>query len=111
MPHQSPRTSVAGGELPVGHGLPQDHRVTGDGILGPSPHPVTGMSFGTTVGISDADSVHHRPPFPKLEFPKFDGSNPRLWRDQCLMYFEVYGVHDSLKTRFAALNFQGAAAL
>ncbi|WVZ61926.1 hypothetical protein U9M48_011733 [Paspalum notatum var. saurae] len=57
------------------------------------------------------DSPHHRTaPYPKLEFPKFDGDNPRLWRDRCQMYFEVYAVADALKTRFAALNFLGAAA-
>lgn len=44
-------------------------------------------------------------------FPKFDGDNPRLWRDCCEMYFEVYVVHPSLKTRFAALNFSGQAAI
>lgn len=27
------------------------------------------------------------------------------------MYFEVYSVHSSLKTQFAALNFMGAAAI
>lgn len=46
---------------------------------------------------------------PKLEFPKFDGENPRLWRDRCVMFFEVYGVHPTMMTRFAALNFQGSA--
>ena len=55
-------------------------------------------------------SSSHSPPFLKLEFPKFYGDNPWLWRDQCLMYFEVYGVHESLKTRFTALNFKGTVA-
>ncbi|WVZ81180.1 hypothetical protein U9M48_028591 [Paspalum notatum var. saurae] len=45
-----------------------------------------------------------------MEFPKFDGDNPHLWRDRCETYFEVYSVAESLKTRFAALNFMGAAA-
>jgi len=27
---------------------------------------------------------------PKLEFPKFDGDNPSLWKDRCETYFEVY---------------------
>ena len=48
------------------------------------------------------------PPFPKMDFLKFDGEFPRLWRDQCEVYFEVYAVHPSLKTRFATLNFKGA---
>lgn len=45
-----------------------------------------------------------------MEFPKFDGSNPRLWHDNCEIYFEVYTVDYSLKTRFVALSFKGAAA-
>lgn len=60
------------------------------------------------------DSTHEfvaRPvPLSKLEFPKFDGDNPRLWRDRCEIFFEVYSVGEQLKTRFAALNFSGAAA-
>jgi hypothetical protein len=46
-----------------------------------------------------------------MEFPKFDGTNPRLWRDQCQVYFEVYSVVPFLKTRFARLNFTGPAAI
>jgi hypothetical protein len=45
-----------------------------------------------------------------MEFPKFDGDNPRLWRDRCVLYFEVYGTHPMMRTRFTALNFQGSAA-
>jgi uncharacterized protein YihD (DUF1040 family) len=45
-----------------------------------------------------------------MEFPKFDGENPILWRDRCVLYFEVYGTHLTMKTRFALLNFQGSAA-
>ena len=43
-----------------------------------------------------------------MEFPKFDGSNPRLWRDQCEVYFEVYAVEEMMKTCFALLNFKGS---
>jgi len=43
-----------------------------------------------------------------MEFPKFDGSNPHWWRDQCELYFKVYEVQASMKTRFAVLNFKGA---
>jgi hypothetical protein len=70
------------------------------------------MPSGSTFASHDSDSVSgHRPSIPKLEFPKFNGDQPRLWRDQCLWYFEVYNVHPSLKTHFTALNFMGAAAL
>ena len=81
------------------------------GVLG---HPPLHNLHGTPVGFhaqvhASEDSVHH-PPFPKIEFPKFDGNNPRWWRDQCEVYFEVYSVPPSMRTRFAALNFKGPAA-
>jgi len=75
-------------------------------------HPVTGMSmrpppFPFAHRDHDFASSSRSPPFPKMEFPNFDGSNPRLWHDNCEIYFEVYAVDQSLKTKFAALNFQG----
>lgn len=111
-PHPSPRSPMGDDNLPSGHHQSYGNRVLGGGILGPPPRPVTGMPSGSPSFVSDSDSHSaHRPPFPKLEFPKFSGDQPRLWRDHCLMYFEVYDVHPALKTRFAALNFTGAAAL
>lgn len=77
------------------------------GFQGTRPQDyVEGMSIDS-LPISDPSL--HPPLFPKLEFPKFDGSNPRLWMDHCAMYFEVYVVHPSLKTRFVVLNFVGTA--
>jgi len=58
------------------------------------------------------ESMHvnlHSPPFPKLDFPKIDGDFPHAWQDECEMFFELYVVHPSLKTRFATLNFRGVA--
>jgi hypothetical protein len=46
-----------------------------------------------------------------MDFPKFDGEQPRLWREQCEIYFEIYGVSPAMMPKFAALNFTGAAAL
>ncbi|WVZ58303.1 LOW QUALITY PROTEIN: hypothetical protein U9M48_008586, partial [Paspalum notatum var. saurae] len=107
------RSYATGVENAHGHRFDHDHRDAGGGILGSRPpHPVTGTSSQNDFHFPEhQDSPHHRTaPYPKLEFPKFDGDNPRLWRDRCQMYFEVYAVADALKTRFAALNFSGAAA-
>ncbi|WVZ96404.1 hypothetical protein U9M48_042044, partial [Paspalum notatum var. saurae] len=116
-PPGSLRPPASGVEHAPGHRHERYHRDVGGGILGPHPpHPVTGTSIPYQQHIPEhGDSFHevvsHRSSFlPKMEFPKFDGDNPRLWWDRCEMYFEVYAVADSLKTRFAALNFSGAAA-
>lgn len=111
-PYPSPPGSTTGANLPTGHLLPQEYRLPGGGGLGSLPHRDSGMTSGSNPAHHESELISgHRPPFPKLEFPKFNGEQPRLWRDQCLWYFEVYDVHPSLKTRFAALNFMGAAAL
>lgn len=53
----------------------------------PSPPPAQFLPC-----YCDRASSSRSPPFPKVEFPKFDGINPRLWCDNCEMFFEVYAV-------------------
>jgi hypothetical protein len=48
---------------------------------------------------------------PKMDFPKFDGTDPTIWKDNCEMYFEIYGISEMMKVKFAMLNFIGNAAL
>lgn len=48
---------------------------------------------------------------PKLDFPKFDGSNPRLWVKQCETFFDVYAIAPRLWVRYASMNLIGSAAL
>jgi hypothetical protein len=109
-PGTSPCSPARDGERPKGHGDDCG------GILGPRPQYFNKGTFVTprpspVIPVEDEMPVHCRsPPFPKMEFPKFDGESPRLWRDQCEVFFEVYAVHPSLKTRFATLNFKGMAA-
>jgi hypothetical protein len=104
-PGSSSRSPVMDEERPKGHG---EHC---GGIMASRPLSFTEGTLVETLSAHSFqfDSVPRSPPFPKLEFPKFDGSNPRLWQDHCNMFFEVYAVHPSLKTRFAALNFVGIA--
>jgi hypothetical protein len=110
---RSPATSA---EQPSGHHSATNHWDVGGGILGfPPSRPVTGMSPMPASRPADPPTDLHQSfprasPLSKLEFPKFDGENPRLWKDRCELYFEVYSVSDALKPRFAALNFTGPAA-
>jgi len=114
-PNPAARPSASAEERPSGHRAAQQHRVDGGGILGSHPpRPVTGMNNSHPprqldfMSESDSRSVRSGPK-PKLEFPKFNGHNPRLWKDRCELYFEVYGVSEALKPRFAALNFEDSA--
>lgn len=114
--HVSERPSAQPTDQPVGHGYAPCNRDDGGGILGPPPRPVNGTPIDSNFLGSDMMPMEHeRAPrsasLPKMKFPQFDGSNPRLWSDQCEIYFEVYSVSPLLKTRFAALNFSGPAAI
>ena len=47
---------------------------------------------------------------PKLQFPKFDGVNPKVWRDNCESYFELYQLPEGMWITAAHLHFEGNAA-
>lgn len=114
------------GSGPEGHRDARLHRGDAPGILGippPSPgtgiHPLPnpadprqGVRFEEFRGGTHNDGsrgTHN--PTPKMDFPKFDGENPKLWKTQCENYFEVFHVQPCLRTRFASLNFVQEAAL
>jgi hypothetical protein len=48
---------------------------------------------------------------PKLDFPKFNGEHPRVWKDRCEKYFSMYNLHVHLWVPFATLNFESNASL
>ncbi|XP_021766133.1 uncharacterized protein LOC110730619 [Chenopodium quinoa] len=41
---------------------------------------------------------------PKLEFPKFDGKNPRIWIRKCSKYFSLCKILDEQRVDLASLN-------
>lgn len=47
---------------------------------------------------------------PKMQFPKFDGHNPKIWKDNCLSYFELYQLPEGMWITAAHLHFEGNAA-
>lgn len=47
---------------------------------------------------------------PKMSFPKFDGSFPRIWRDKCLDYFKVFNISPVMWLTAATLHLEGNAA-
>jgi hypothetical protein len=49
-------------------------------------------------------------PMPKMKFPKFDGTNPKLWRDNCESYFELYQLPEGMWITVAHLHFERNAA-
>jgi hypothetical protein len=46
---------------------------------------------------------------PNMDFPLFDGSNPKLWKRRCETYFEFYAVEPEMWIRLAIMHFKGPA--
>lgn len=53
----------------------------------------------------------HHPAMPEIQFPSFDGSNPRLWIKDCLSYFTIYQVDPSMWIRYSTMHLTGSAKL
>ncbi|KAL8158626.1 hypothetical protein V2J09_000163 [Rumex salicifolius] len=47
--------------------------------------------------------------FPKVDFPLFDGTNPRLWIRRCERYFLIFQIHDAQKVSLASMYVCGKA--
>jgi hypothetical protein len=47
---------------------------------------------------------------PKLNFPSFDGENPKLWMTRCEDYFLMYSVDPRMWIKVASMQFIGPAA-
>ena len=68
--------------------------------------------FSESSHRRDSDHFSHNRYYklPKLDFPKFDGSHPRVWK-KCEKYFSMYHVPSHLWASFATLHFKGNAEL
>jgi len=105
---------------PCGHRQEDHHRSVGHGMvyatLDPPPvtsaknlHQLTPTPFNFD-GSASRDHVCQPFPasaIPQFSFPKFDGSNPRLWVTQCETYFDVYATHHHLWVKIATMNLVG----
>jgi hypothetical protein len=97
---------------PVGHHSANDHRDCGyehvyththDPVKGTIPTPPSMPQIPVPFEYMPADSARFNPdsrvPFgklPKMNFPTFDGENPKLWQSRCENYFEMYAVESSV---------------
>jgi hypothetical protein len=105
------------------------NRGNGEGILGIPPRPsdmgashsapstpnfrmdpVFGKYLATINQSQPSSSYLAHKHLPKLDFPKFNGENPKIWAKKCEVYFDAFSVPESLRTRYATLNFTDRAA-
>ncbi|GJN02857.1 hypothetical protein PR202_ga20245 [Eleusine coracana subsp. coracana] len=56
------------------------------------------------------DRARRRHNLPKMSFPKFDGTDPVVWGDKCLDYFELFSIPEYMWVTSACLHMEGNAA-
>lgn len=111
-PNPSHRTASGDAEIgPDGHRFDSTTRRPGVGASGLYiPPPARGkrnyqpehVNSRSSDAFEDTDHhSHHR--MPRMDVPKFDGENPKLWQIQCEDYFDMYGTTPSLWVRLASL--------
>lgn len=99
---------------PDGLGAERLHR--GQGFNKYIPPPARGMRLDHNSGIPHQFGTNRPDPAdvygsgPRIELPRFDGSNPRLWQDRCEDYFALWGTPQPQWIQFASAQFEGAAA-
>lgn len=60
------------------------------------------LGSGTDVGVRN--NLHFNP---KIEFPEFDGTDPKGWIKKCIRYFSLCQINDEQKVDLAALHLKG----
>jgi hypothetical protein len=68
--------------------------------------------LGTSKGHkrhTHRDTLPHHA-LPKMQFPTFDGSQPKIWIDKCLNYFNIYKIPNNLQVEAATMHLQDNAA-
>ncbi|XP_062230691.1 uncharacterized protein LOC133928395 [Phragmites australis] len=108
---------------PIGHRSDAHHREREFGCVTTLSHlPVKGThdSIFSKSHLDDYPSRSHAiqqprthditSKLPKLHFPTFDGTSPKLWKSRCEDYFDLYSVHSDIWVKVSLMHFSGAAA-
>jgi hypothetical protein len=74
---------------------------SGDGSSPRDDHPISGGS--EDVGTK-------RVWLPKMGFPKFDGTDVRIWLDKCSAYFQLFQIPEAFKVTAATMSLLDRAA-
>jgi hypothetical protein len=81
------------------------------------PQPISNSSLHTEFtpqheshrfsSLGNQGSKHLTGKLPKINFPKFEGENPKLWKFRGESYFDMYVVDISLWVKVATMHFEG----
>jgi hypothetical protein len=70
----------------------------------------SGPSYDTAENGYQYKSMHKDFRMPRIDFPRFDGEHPRVWKDKCEKYFRMCVVPPDLWAPLATLHFHSHAA-
>lgn len=86
----------------------------------PTPHPphapqvvsVPPSPRDTAMGSGDVELSNgnaRKPWLPKLDFPRFDGSDVRIWIDKCQIFFNLYQIPAGFRVQAASMHMSDGA--
>ncbi|XP_026378573.1 uncharacterized protein LOC113273013 [Papaver somniferum] len=85
------------------------HLIKQSNFLQHNPEKTTG-SQSETHDASHGNRFHyHHSRIPKLDFPRFDGDNPRSWIQKSERYFKINDTEEHLKVNIASIYLEGKA--
>jgi hypothetical protein len=68
-----------------------------------------GRPAATFRNAHTTDRANHKGFIPKMNFPKFSGKEPSIWKDKCEDYFKLLNIPESMWTTAASLHMDGNA--
>jgi hypothetical protein len=78
---------------------------------GSSANTSTNQDTNSLLNLTtENESSVPRSCLPKMDFPRFDGSDVRVWLDQCESYFTLYSIPDYFRVFAVSLHLSGKAS-
>jgi hypothetical protein len=71
--------------------------------------PSARVPIGDAVHLDGDRTEARRGWMPKMDFPRFDGTDPRIWIDKCIAYFALYQIPLAFKVPAASIHMSGSA--
>jgi hypothetical protein len=69
-----------------------------------------GASYSRGLDRGERSEDSRRSWIPKMDFPKFDGTDVRIWVDTCNTFFQLYNIAEGFKVSAATLYLRDSAA-
>jgi hypothetical protein len=80
----------------------------------PKTIEIANLASGRTVssqGAMGLGAKHLLGKLPKMNFAKFEGENPRLWKSRCECYFDMYNVDEYIWVKVVPMHFEGPTSM